>query len=593
MTQSFFDQLHKAYNKDELRNVGNLFLDIFYRKHELEFLNVGIKKIESFQTKEASLSVQKAIYCNPTLFNKLMQALPPDLVKAFNLLTWEGPLPASELEKTLKTSIIIKKPRSHYSYSYSLELTPSFSFFKLRHEDSVEYVALPDFIREKTKQYLPKPADYDLTPIKEPSAPYIYYAQTDILSQIDLYLSTLANKQIELFSSTGLILKKPLNLLNKHFVIREFYTATANNDLDYLRSKIIFRFLRSQKSFKSNSNKAQFIKTLITQYSEGDWFSFYLDYLLKYVKNKPYYSYSRRADSCYVKETPSQVFQVFADLPIGWIGVENLCQHLHYRGIHFSVFSDYCVDSVYVEIIGKYGKDRRYVVEGNIKAFITLPMLKGLIFLFASFGLLDIAYDVPQNKIFSNPDKTYMTPFDGVKAFRLTELGRFVFGQTKDFSYEDPSALSVSTLTLDTEKLHVTITGDDPLKRMNVSTLARQISPNRFVVSFLSFLKDCQNKDDVNKKIAYFKEYICGDIPPIWQQFFDDALNKVEPLAFQPKVHVYKFNPKNKELLVLFVRDEVLKKLVQKVDGYQVAISQDDFYKVRDRLRSFGFLMNN
>jgi hypothetical protein len=88
---------------------------------------------------------------------------------------------------------------------------------------------------------------------------------------------------------------------------------------------------------------------------------------------------------------------------------------------------------------------------------VTIRLLKGAMFLFAAFGLVDIAYDPPSNRELCGGEGGYLIPYDGLRYVRITPLGEYVIGKTA----QCPVATGEETarIILDDQRLIMTIEG--------------------------------------------------------------------------------------------------------------------------------------
>jgi hypothetical protein len=52
---------------------------------------------------------------------------------------------------------------------------------------------------------------------------------------------------------------------------------------------------------------------------------------------------------------------------------------------------------------------------GVIRALVLAPLLNGLCFFLAAFGIVEIAFTNPSNRDFKYRKKEYLSPFEGVR----------------------------------------------------------------------------------------------------------------------------------------------------------------------------------
>jgi len=218
------------------------------------------------------------------------------------------------------------------------------------------------------------------------------------------------------------------------------------------------------------------------------------------------------------------------------------------------------------------------------------PLVKGMFFLLASLGLVNIAYELPTNKQYQLRDRNYLSVFDGLKFVRLSDFGKYVLGVSDSYDYTTEE--KPTKVLLDEKRLIVTIEGPGRLERMVLHRLAEKIGENYYKLSYHSFLKDCSSENDIKNKIAIFKEKISSKLPLVWEDFFKEVGAKINPLDYKENLHVFKIKP-SKELVSLIARDETLKKNILKVEDYHIAIKGHNLSKVKKRLREFGFFIDN
>ncbi|MBC7474807.1 MAG: hypothetical protein H7263_10990, partial [Candidatus Sericytochromatia bacterium] len=167
-------------------------------------------------------------------------------------------------------------------------------------------------------------------------------------------------------------------------------------------------------------------------------------------------------------------------------------------------------------------------------------------------------------------------------------LGAYIIGLTKSFE-SDISSKKDAAIILDENELMINISGKNKLKTMFLKTFAAQISDNIYKVDYSSFLNECNNPEDIKKKITLFKQEVSEDYPRIWDNFFKEIVKKSVALEKSEGMIVYKLR-KDQELIDLILKDEVLKKNILKVENFQIAIDKKDLSRVRKRLEEFGYV---
>jgi hypothetical protein len=126
---------------------------------------------------------------------------------------------------------------------------------------------------------------------------------------------------------------------------------------------------------------------------------------------------------------------------------------------------------------------------------------------------------------------------------------------------------------------------------MFLEKIANKSGEHRYKVDSTSFLKDCKNKVDIQKKIDQFQKLIEEHPPLVWTNFFSSLLEKYDPLQEVTNYHVFKIKPQNRELASLIARDEILKKIIIKAEDFHFLVNETNKSTLKTRLASFGYLM--
>jgi hypothetical protein len=313
--------------------------------------------------------------------------------------------------------------------------------------------------------------------------------------------------------------------------------------------------------------------------------------LLYHLKGMYYdFGYFHREEK--VKKTFSHILK---NLPVlQWVSVENIIDYCLYRDLFVEIIDKHSVGQTmyfYKAMEKQYfsGLTKVNIIPELYKDAVVVPFTKAMIFLFASFGVLDIAYDPPENPQMRDRENPYLSVFDGVRYLRLTRMGAYIAGQSDsyDVQIEDQTA----DIILDAHRLIISLDGNDPYKSLIINKIADKIYENSFVVTFNSFLKGCTSKADIEHKIDLFRNDISDNPPEIWKEFLSAVRNRIDPLTQVDTMAVFRLKP-SKELISLVAKDEVLKKNILKAEGYHILIEERNLGKVRKRLEDFGYFID-
>ncbi len=599
------DILNAKYSVDALKKI--------YDTHMQNLVDADLHPdadLPSTKIKKQTLAWLIArVYTDQELFIQFHERLPYVVKEIVKQLVWEG----GEADATLLEKVHqIEMVRQDVSYRYgavSLDVQDAYTIFLIRREYRHDYYhgsksnpyhyhfSLPDQIRNMFKQHLPHPPQYDMLPLKTIQETAFQYVDGDlILQQLPLFYSYIEQGHLSFSQSTGKLLKNSVKLMAKYCHIQEFYDE-KNKDLGLMRTKMLIEFCHTVTMKDGITSDPATLRALFDKFfTTTGYQSLSLSGLLWHLQgvhnlSSYYYGESpelpvRKTLHALLKAMPAQA----------WLNPEDLVQYCLYRDLPLEIAPKSSATR-YLSYRRDVPKNDRYyydtkvsVSAGNYKDTVMLPFFKAAMFLFASFGIVDIAYEEPLNDTVQQAKKLYLSPFDGLRYVRLTPLGAYVAGQTQ--WYEAAIEEEHAVITLDENRLLLTIEGQDRLKTLVIEKMAEKIGASCYRVNYQSFLRECQTTQDIEKTIDLFHAHICADPPEVWQEFLQDVLSKINPLQPNQSIAIYKLAD-NKELRSLIAQDEVLKKHVMKAENFHIAVESKNLLKVKKRLEEFGYLIDN
>ncbi len=538
------------------------------------------------------------IYSSKELFLQLYSLLPNKVKKIFEKVLWEHePFNFSDAEKKFKVDL--KKGQIPGQFDlhpdflvFQLQTTYDYSFYSL--SSPINYLFLTDAIKLQFKSYFPLPDAGVIVPLDKPEdSEFIHEDQARILDQISVYTYYLKQNYLE-YTNNRRVIKDSLKQMAKHCQVTEFY-AVAKGDLAFLKTNLIIEFL---KSFPFKEQKDP-LKTL-----KAGFHDFFHEQESKFFKIPSLFHFIRRLATYhdffnleYKPNGPHEFLKLFQEIPFQkWISVKNIISNFYYNGIFYSKEDYLSVHNCYQKFIysgfGHNQKDEYPAYNSEIYyEFYIKPFFKTMMFLLGTFGIVDLAYQLPKNETYQRGKDPFLSPFDGLKYIRLTELGAFILGLKSDFQATIPRE-KTSKITLDEKNLLIFLEGEDHIKRIVLEKLGEKINTNCYRINSKSFLHDCRTKEDIQKKIALFTQHISKKPAPNWQEFFQQIEEKINPLKYRADLLVFKINP-NSELLQLLVKDEILKECILKAEDYNILIDQKNLNKIKKRLEEFGYFIDS
>ncbi|WP_114781398.1 hypothetical protein [Botryobacter ruber] len=595
----FLEVIDKAYNKANLEKFYNAFLLGFLQQNEKLLQN---KRYDTSMLQKKKLVKQELVVAfagvlyDKELFNLFRDALPVPLPQVWERLLLEGPAMNYDLEKEYGVKIALSQKK----YSSEPEIEPLFLCFSFKSEFvyqtygqpqkyKIMFFLVPD-IRRHLLSHIPVPDEFRLQPVAKPEdVDFIYEDNNTILEEMPLFLAYYLQGDVK-YTNTGKPMAGSVNKMRKFCNSREFFPEDKEHkELINLRSQLVADALTlTGKQEQVTANVPELLKTIVANFEAGHLSALYSLLLhLKgtgYVKNNYEFAGINKV-----------LVSVLEHLPQGdWYTFDNLKRHV---GLFFPpimpVSYPVAQNYLYLEIVVKsqYGnfKDRYHPKESGYPDLISYPLLKAAVFFFAALGLADIAYDYPKNEAAEQYGLDYISVWDGLRYVRLTPLGAYVLGQTE--FYEPPKVEKSGQLYLEEDLLIINYTGEDKVTTMMLEKVASKSTATRYKVDYQTFLKDCATRKDIENKIEVFRVHIEPKPPQVWENFFQELLDKYNPLQKQAKFRVFSIPADNKELIALLARDEVLKKLVIKAEQYHILVKETDMAVLRARLEKFGFLL--
>ena len=579
-------------------------LKIIFKEYLLQFsadLNFEVSEKNSIhKLKKAELVRMLAdVYRNKKLFLRLYHSLRPDVKQAFDILLWEGQtVSGGQLQKRVGQQIInpnatTRRIEQNIDAHFLILPVESQEFYFITNRMYLQnFVFYFDGVfRNLFRKHLPIPKDGELSGLEKINkTDFSYENQNEIIEKLPLYLSYIDQGNLKLTRSGETVLKTSLRKMTQYCQIKEFFD-TQEKELEGLRTWMIIAMLLKFNK-RPFSAQPEFIKNFFEAFFGGsDFKQFQLRKLLTHLKG--FYSDYYYND---LNEPASRrsLKKILKNMPLGkWVAFSNIERYCYYNQLHFDIIDrNTARQSIYFN--KKSSEKHIEHIKTNIsddiyKDTIIIPALKAAMFLAASFGLVDIAYDYPRNDVLQVKNQDYLSVFDGLKYVRLTPLGAFVVEQTEHFEYtiqKEPLKI-----ILDENHLLINVEGDDLIKRMIIEKIAERINVSCYRVNYKSFLKECSSSEDIQNRVKLFKNEIAANPPRIWQAFLDEVLAKLNPLTEREALRAYQINP-NPELMSLLTTDEVLKKHVLKAENYHLLISQKDLNKVKKRLEEFGYFID-
>jgi hypothetical protein len=558
-----------------------------YNAHLTKYRIVDLKKMPS---KEDMLDRVFQLYGDAEIVKDYVASHNESDRTIIHKAVWEGGLDRGALEELFKKTILAYSGRGYWG---KVEVISDLKSAWVEFITVVEprgyhgdpdmiiknadaFLSFPQPLRKLFSTHLPKPEGYSFAPIPQPEGNFKLHLTEDIIfgefPRIIAYHGQGGVKYSQKGNPNQASAKKMLKTLK----IVEFST-----EHEYpTRSLLIAGMLGDSFKMKVITDTPD---KIIRKLFEKDFQKNPVaPYMLTHLKGLNYFNWND-----YRPDTTANIVRAFKELPIEqWISLENLESFVTGRFLPILPLKDWILrDKIQAEFTedDQDGTSKWAIAlhPGNIHEFVWKPYLAGHVCLFAAFGLMDIAIDPTiQNKY---------TPYENLHALRLTKLGSYVLGLSKE--YTPPQRDNATSLTFEESSPIIRIEGDVVLGDTLLANYATRVSENRYQFSHAKFLKECKSTKDIKNKIALFKQTVGQKLPSFWESYLQELVDNSKSVALQTGVKVFTIPADNKALHRIIVQDEFLRKLVIKAEQFHILVAEINLTTFTNRMKELGYVI--
>lgn len=542
--------------------------------------------------KDQLTSLAALLFCTKEIFQKFHDYLPSEASEVMDFLIWREKSTQEEIKTELGVDFTETTERRLYGGGIQQVsgIKPAFAFFNVRsrnywsyYQNSSDFIIwLPLPLRMIISDYYELPSEARLLPIPQPTATKHLYLSGEklIFTELPRIIAYAKQGQIK-ETSKGFPMASTLNKMQRKLNITEFFPNTKDKVLKNIRTNLLASLIITlSKGQQSKLDLPSLIRDhIFLKNFRHEFFS--LPVIHTELKGTGYLDFQP-------KGIEHRYLEFLKFLPLGWINFENFENNLRFNFYDTHPVSEYIArEKLYFSINRARGyKEKSYIGSENYHTMITLPYMKGVLFLFAAFGLLDIAYDDPDTSVIG---ETAFSAYDGLKAIRLTELGRYVLG--KNLTYDSSEVIEEHKIILSEDALILTTEENDDTADIILEPYTEKVGPNRYRTDNSFFLNGCRSKSDLQSKIGLFKQSIKTELPDNWRTFFKQLESKIDPLSSVEGYKIFQIPADDRDLIRLIARDAQLKTLVFKAENYMLLIPSKNIGKFKKRLQEFGYLM--
>lgn len=513
------------------------------------------------------------------------ESLPEDVLMLWDALVKHKFIGFAEARLTLGIEVVDKIPPKSSFYMTEPEVKEKFNIFPSKspfwaYQQLDQYFWLPRLLRESLILLYDIPDSAKLIPTSDLPEKGTFYSNTEAQFFSDYGRINLYFKQDEISYSTKLRpVQTGLGKIQRTLKIREFFPDTTVKQYKYLRTNMLASVMPYFFVIEKNLAESHDILKAFFKRAYGNGFASPTVLLpdikgLAYFENHQFKTYER------------QMVKLIKDLPKNeYVAIENILGYCS-----FSLFQ--------MDIVGRTEAYEKLTMEApdgsNIKVAIgynrhrnaiELPVLKGTFFFFAALGLCEILYEEVEEKKSSS---AVYSPWDKLIAVKRTSLGDYVFGLSEQYQMPETK---IDGFTLSDSALIIKLDSAESPYSGSFSNFAEQLNPLSFKTDASIFLKNVRSLQDLNTKIALFKQMVPTGMPKNWQDFFNGLFKKVDPMDLYGDCAVFRIPSDNKAFIQILAQDTVIKKLVFKAEGYLIIVPKSNIPPLKRRLAEFGYLL--
>ncbi|MGB0838895.1 MAG: hypothetical protein ACPGXL_02085 [Chitinophagales bacterium] len=531
--------------------------------------------------------ILELLFGNKAIFQAFRRYLDEERRTLLDALVWSGELSDTTIKERFNIEIVKQKKTKH-SWSREThiqhEIINKFKIFnsseKYRwNSPNSYYLSLPIALRQLMVVHYDIPPEAQIVPLQEEqltNTQYTFEGEIPIFTEL-LRLYTYYIQDNIATTTKGLPSATTLNKMKKSVGIQEFYNTKAKTLINSRTHLLAHLIIYTEQTSKLQQPEV-FIKSLFHRFQTR---------IVAYHTLLPQISGTHHARDFQFVE--SDLWNLMLQLPKNgdWVKAQNLIKYVQHNLLGLFLVSEYDYNT-YLKLgaIVNGKKNKLSVATMDYRKVITEPLIKGMVFLFAAYGLVDIKYD----ELGDVDGKTIFSPFDGLKYVRLNDLGRYVLGYAT--SYEAKTQLKDQAITLADDGLMVIVDDDNTIADILLKGYVQQIGKNRYHTDAVIFMQNCKTQKDLVNKISFFRETVAADLPPNWAHFFEQLHQQANPFEKASEHTLLKIPPDNKALIQLIAKDPKLKNYVLRAEDFHIVVFKNKMAAFKKRLREFGYLLD-
>jgi hypothetical protein len=273
--------------------------------------------------------------------------------------------------------------------------------------------------------------------------------------------------------------------------------------------------------------------------------------------------------------------------PNEWVDLQKFSSFMQAEGFDFEVTRDpwklYFCEQQY----GSLGYDRYGGWD-----MIQLPYLQVFLFEYAAtLGLIDLAYVHPKGALsnysglWGTDDLEWLSRYDGLRSFRITNLGAYCFGMENDFEPTKPESSLHISLSPDLT-LHILSLPIQPADRLLLETWAEPITPDTWRLDPLRARDAIERGQSIVDFGNLLREADQNTLPETVEGFLKNVQR--DATAVQSLGEATLYNCRDAATASMILENKSLKNLCHPCGETQLAVPAKNLAKFQKQVRALG-----
>jgi hypothetical protein len=521
------------------------------------------------------------LWATQSWFDVFFQRLDPEVQAVLTALIWTPELDEKDVQ--LKLGISVKEKNEFSADSgvlkpkfQALPYTSQESFSMNQGQQKFFKFSLPARLRLFLARYFETPTYLKLEEAQElKKCSYHWEDDGRIFVELPLVRIYHTNGGVK-FSSRGKPLASSVNPMRKKLGLLEFFEE-GDKQLQSIRTSLLLAIWTNiGTSLPPELDGLSLLEALVDRFWDNQFES---EELLVHLQR------SASLPPFYRPELGNTFRELLKQLPLDrWVEVERAKNWASFRelatgGIPLPVaLSEFS----YKDADGQ----KTRMNEEVYPLMVADATFKGSCYVLAALGLLDIQYEEPDTEALG---ESWFSPYDQLKYLRITELGAYLCGKTD--TYIPPEFEERPSFTLSKQHLQILVDPHaNPAKHEVLQRMGNSLATRRFEITAESFLGNCKDLTELERLIGLFRQNIAENPPQIWEAFFEQLREQAGKLKPVEGMLVFEV-AEDRELVRILARDEVLRKLITRAEGYRILVAASDEADFVQRMKKLGYLL--